>query len=119
MLIGQFSDDGGKRIETVIACANTRTGSLENRYQISPAELIIERESRLAGRDIVGFYHSHPDSPPRWSSTDLDEAHWTDRSYVIISVEAGKAALTNSFVLQGTEESKHFADEEIEVCAEA
>ncbi len=120
VLIGQFSDDGGKRIETVIACANTRTGSLENRYQISPAELIrIQRESRLAGRDIVGFYHSHPDSPPRWSSTDLDEAHWTDCSYVIISVEAGKAALTNSFVLQGTEESKHFADEEIEVCAEA
>ena len=120
VLVGQFSNDGGKRVETVIACANMRIDSPSNRYHISPAELIrIQRESTFAGRAIVGFYHSHPDSPPKWSSTDLNEAHWTGCSYVITSVEAGKAVLTNSFLLQGAEESKHFTDEDIDVSADA
>jgi proteasome lid subunit RPN8/RPN11 len=63
----------------------------------------------------VGFYHSHPDWPANWSSTDLDEAHWTGCSYVITSVERGRAGLTNSFLLLGEEQSKHFEDEVIEV----
>jgi proteasome lid subunit RPN8/RPN11 len=100
----------------VLACGNTRTDSPQNRYHISPAELIrIQREAALADLDIVGFYHSHPDSPAKWSSTDLDEAHWTGCSYVITSVEDGKAVLTTSFLLLGEEQIKHFEDEVIEV----
>ena len=65
--------------------------------------------------EIVGFYHSHPDHPARWSATDLAEAHWYGCSYVITSVEKGKAATTHSFVLLGeSEEDKQFADEAIE-----
>ena len=81
-----------------------------------PAELIrIQREAREAGHNIVGFYHSHPDWPARWSSTDLDEAHWTGCSYVITSIEKGKAAGTSSFLLRGGDEAKHFEEEAIEV----
>jgi proteasome lid subunit RPN8/RPN11 len=76
----------------------------------------IQREGRERGCDIVGFYHSHPDHPARWSPTDLAEAHWIGCSYVITSVQKGKAMLTNSFVLAGTlEEDKRFEDEEVEV----
>jgi proteasome lid subunit RPN8/RPN11 len=47
-----------------VQCGNTRTDSPENRYHISPSELVrIQREALLAGHDIVGFYHSHPDHP--------------------------------------------------------
>jgi len=100
----------------VVRCGNTRTDSPEKRYQISPAELIrIQREARNAGQDIVGFYHSHPDWPARCSSTDLEEAHWTGCSYVITSVEKGKAVCTSSFLLRGAEETKHFEEEAIEV----
>jgi proteasome lid subunit RPN8/RPN11 len=66
----------------------------------------------------VGFYHSHPDHPARWSATDLAEAHWTGCSYVITSVEEGRAALTNAFLLVGEEDGKHFDDEVYEVSAE-
>jgi hypothetical protein len=46
--------------------------------------------------------------------TDLQEAHWIGCSYVITSVEKGKAAITNSFALTGTtEENKALVDEEI------
>ena len=74
----------------------------------------MQREARERDLDIVGFYHSHPDHPAQWSQTDLNEAHWIGCSYVITSVEQGKAALTNSFALTGSrEEDKALVDEEI------
>jgi proteasome lid subunit RPN8/RPN11 len=116
VLVGEFEEAGDRTALSVVKCGNTRTDSPENRYHISPAELIrAQREAALVGRDIVGFYHSHPDCPAVASSTDLAEAHWTGCSYVITNVEKGKADLTNSFLLQGTEEAKHFEDEAIEV----
>jgi proteasome lid subunit RPN8/RPN11 len=116
VLVGEFEDAGDRTVKSVVKCGNTRTDSPQNRYHISPGELVrVQREARLAGHDIVGFYHSHPDCPAQASSTDLAEAHWTGCSYVITNVEEGKADLTNSFLLLGTEEAKHFEDEAIEV----
>ena len=100
VLLGQFNDDGAKTVSRIARCGNTRDDSPQNRYNIDPKELIrIQREGRERGEDIVGFYHSHPDHPAQWSSTDLAEAHWFGCSYVITSVEKGKAAITNSFEL--------------------
>jgi proteasome lid subunit RPN8/RPN11 len=116
VLLGQM--DGDERIVTSTARAgNTRTDSAHNRYNIDPKDLIrIQRESRGRGEDIVGFYHSHPDHPARWSPTDHAEAHWLGCSYVITSVEKGKAVVTNSFELTGSDESdKKLVDEKIEV----
>jgi len=118
VLLGRMDDDDGTRIVTSIArCGNTRADSPQNRYNIDPRELVrVQREGRERGEDIVGFYHSHPDHPAHWSQTDLAEAHWIGCSYVITSVEKGKAAVTNSFGLIGSdEESKQLFDEKIEV----
>jgi proteasome lid subunit RPN8/RPN11 len=116
VLVGEFDEADGRAVKSVVKCGNTRTDSPENRYHISPAELVrIQREAALAGYDIVGFYHSHPDCAAQASSTDLAEAHWTGCSYVITSVEKRKAVVTNSFLLRGAEDAKHFDDEVIEV----
>jgi len=116
VLVGEFDEAGGKVVKGAVECGNTRTDSPANRYHISPSELVrVQREAMLAGRDIVGFYPSHPDHPARWSVTDLAEAHWTGCSYVITSVEKGRAVLTNSFLLLDQEEAKHFEDESLEV----
>jgi proteasome lid subunit RPN8/RPN11 len=116
VLVGVFDEAGGKVVMKSVQCGNTRTDSPANRYRISPSELVrIQRDALLAGHDIVGFYHSHPDHPAQWSPTDLAEAHWTGCSYVITSVEHGRAVLTNSFQLLGQEENKRFEDEYIEV----
>ncbi len=112
--------EGEERVvEAVLRAGNTRVDSPHNRYHIDPRELVrIQRESRERGLDIVGFYHSHPDHPARWSQTDLAEAHWIGCSYVITGVEQGRAAVTNSFLLEGTgEEDKRFVDEPIRVLA--
>jgi proteasome lid subunit RPN8/RPN11 len=117
VLLGRFEDDGTRTVTSIARCGNTRTDSAHNRYNIDPRELVrIQREGRERGEDIVGFYHSHPDHPAQWSPTDFAEAHWIGCSYVITSVDKGKAAATNSFELAGSDESdKRFVNEKIEI----
>jgi proteasome lid subunit RPN8/RPN11 len=114
VLLGAIEGDT-RAVREVVRAGNTRLDALHNRYSIDPGELVrIQRQARERGLEIVGFYHSHPDHPARWSTTDLAEAHWVGCSYVITSVEKGKAAVTNSFLLAGAiEEDKHFEDEEV------
>ena len=120
-LLGHFDDNGSravsKTVSRVARCGNTREDSPHNRYHIDPRDLIrIQREGRERGEEIVGFYHSHPDHPAQWSATDLAEAHWFGCSYVITSVEKGKATITNSFELTGNDEDdKKFVDEKTEM----
>jgi proteasome lid subunit RPN8/RPN11 len=104
-------------VQQIVRAGNTRTDSAHNRYHIAPQELVkIQRQSRTLGLDIVGFYHSHPDHPAQWSTTDFAEAHWLGCSYIITSIEQGKAATTNSFRLSGTGEGdKKFEDEAIQI----
>jgi proteasome lid subunit RPN8/RPN11 len=120
VLLGTMEGDA-RIVSSIERCGNTRADSPHNRYHIDPKELVrIQRQGRERGEDIVGFYHSHPDHPARWSATDFAEAHWIGCSYVITSVEKGKAAVTNSFELQGTDEAdKKFSDELIQVSPSA
>ena len=120
VLLGTMEDDA-RTVTATARCGNTRTDSPQNRYNIDPRELVrIQREGRERGEEIVGFYHSHPDHPAQWSSTDFAEAHWIGCSYVITSVAKGKADITNSFALTGSEESdKKFVDEAVQVVASA
>jgi proteasome lid subunit RPN8/RPN11 len=117
VLLGQMNEDGTRSVTTAARAVNTRTDSAHNRYHIDPKELIrIQREGRERGEDIIGFYHSHPDHPAQWSQTDLADAHWFSCSYMITSVEKGKAVLTNSFELTGSDENdKKLVDETIEI----
>jgi len=117
VLLGQMEDDGTRVVTSAARCGNTRSDSPQNRYHIDPKELVrIQREGRERGEDIIGFYHSHPDHPAQWSPTDLAEAHWFGCSYVITAVAKGRAAMTNSFELTGSEENdKKLVDEKIEV----
>src|ERR1700719_2410666 len=117
VLLGKNIQGEGNHVHQIMRAGNTRTDSAHNRYNIAPQELVkIQRQARGLGLDIVGFYHSHPDHPAQWSKTDFAEAHWLGCSYIITSVEQGKAVLTNSFVLRGTsEEDKSFEDEAVVV----
>ena len=125
VLLGRFNTDdseagseaGSKTVSRVARCGNTREDSPHNRYNIDPRDLIrIQREGRVRDEEIVGFYHSHPDHPAQWSPTDLAEAHWFGCSYLITSVAKGKATISNSFELKGSDEDdKKFVDEKTEV----
>ena len=121
VLLGKNTPGNGTEamnpVQQIVHACNTRTDSAPNRYHIAPQELVkIQRQARGLGLDIVGFYHSHPDHPAQWSQTDFAEAHWLGCSYIITSVEQGKAVLTNSFLLSGAgEDDKQFDDEAIQI----
>ncbi len=119
VLLGRF-EDGVNTAVAAIACANARQDSPHNRYSIAPLDLVrIQREARNQGLDIIGFYHSHPDHPAQWSSTDLSEGYWLGCSYAITSVIKGKANETRSFRLAGSVEmvldQKQFEEEAVEI----
>jgi proteasome lid subunit RPN8/RPN11 len=117
VLLGKNVAGEGNHVREIVRAGNTRVDSAHNRYHIAPQELVkIQRQARGLGLDIVGFYHSHPDHPAQWSVTDFAEAHWLGCSYIITSVEQGKAVLTNSFLLSGTgEDDKRFEDEALQI----
>ena len=60
------------------------------RYELDPAEtldVVTGAESR--GLEVVGFYHSHPDSPARPSDVDRAEATWVGYVYLVVSPAEG------------------------------
>jgi proteasome lid subunit RPN8/RPN11 len=70
-----------------------------HRFVIEPEDFMrAEKEARGQGLDMLGFYHSHPDSPARPSDYDRDHA-LPFYAYIILAVEKGKAAELRSWEL--------------------
>jgi proteasome lid subunit RPN8/RPN11 len=105
-----------KFVNEVRALANEREDSRHNRFLITPETLFrAEKEARSLGLDIVGFYHSHPDTPARPSEFDREHA-WPTYSYIILGVESGESRDMTSWVL--SEERTHFEQEQISAVVE-
>jgi proteasome lid subunit RPN8/RPN11 len=72
--------------------------SQKNRYWITPEQYRrADQYARDRGLGIIGYYHSHPDHPAEPSGYDLDHSCWPGESYIIVSIEQGRAARLNSF----------------------
>ncbi|MDX1934830.1 MAG: M67 family metallopeptidase [Capsulimonadales bacterium] len=77
--------------------------SRHHRFKISPEDYYrVDIDARTAGEAILGFYHSHPDHPARPSDYDLRLAReiFPGFSYMIVSVQRGKATDVTSWVLR-------------------
>lgn len=69
------------------------------RYAIAPEDMIqIQRKARDSSLNIIGIYHSHPDHPAVPSECDRLYA-WQEYSYIIVSVQNGKAGELKSWSL--------------------
>jgi proteasome lid subunit RPN8/RPN11 len=102
-----------KHVEEVRPAGNAREDSPQNRYLIQPEEMLhAERDARRAGREILGFYHSHPDVPARPSQYDLEHA-WPVYSFLIMSVQQGQTRDMHSWIL--LDDRSRFEEETIEV----
>ena len=101
LLIGLFGADGAKAVHEIVPILNAREDAAKpNRFLITPEDLMRgEKHARRYQRDVVGFYHSHPDHPALPSLFDLEHA-WPVYSYIIVSVMAGKAGDLKSFELR-------------------
>ncbi len=83
---GDYGDERSR--VAVFHRAENAAGSPRSEYQIDPAaQLELMDEIEETGRDIAGFYHSHPAGPPRPSRTDAARATWPGRSYLIVVLD--------------------------------
>lgn len=107
--------------EHAIAVENRETARPRVRYEIAPEDLLgIQRESRSAGHDVVGFYHSHPDHPERPSETDTRiaaEGLSDGLVYVVVSVDAEGRTTPAAWLFRDA--TRSFTAEALLVSAEA
>jgi proteasome lid subunit RPN8/RPN11 len=112
LLIGRFHENGDKEVVEILSIDNASAEETRhNRSLILPRDLLRgERYAREKKLDVIGNYHSHPDDVPVPSQFDLDHALpvW---SYIIVSVQEGKAADMRSWELEA--DRSKFNEEEI------
>ena len=77
------------RVTALYAVPNAADDRL-TRYEMDPAELwAARRRARDEGLDVLGFYHSHPRTPPVPSSYDIERAYYPDAVYAIAGLVPG------------------------------
>jgi proteasome lid subunit RPN8/RPN11 len=107
------SDGQVRRIVAIRPLSNSREdGARHNRYMVSPREYLEgELEADSQNLTLLGVFHSHPDHPNLPSEFDRD---WAQPffSYVITSIEKGKALASRSWRL--LEDRSSFVEEPIQ-----
>lgn len=109
-------EEGGDRVVVgLVRLANQRKDSPRNRFSITPEDVrLAEKEARAKGCNLIGWYHSHPDSQARPSEFDREHA-WPWYSYIIFQVEQGEAREMRSWRLD--EDRARYVEEGIEYIA--
>jgi proteasome lid subunit RPN8/RPN11 len=102
VLIGEVDNDGIKTVKSTLTIDNAREDVEQyHRFLITPEDMMkAEQTARSMKLDVIGFYHSHPDHPSKPSGYDKDHA-LPFYSYVIVSVDKGKAQILTSWELTG------------------
>lgn len=103
-----------KRVRRLLLLENAREqAARHNRYLLSPQDYLRgEQEAARLGLEVLGVFHSHPDHPNQPSDFDREWAMpWF--SYVITSVQQGKAVNSRAWVL--LEDRSGFLEEPIQI----
>ena len=113
LLLGRYAAEG-KIVTETYPISNAREESAKrNRFLIEPQELMHgERYARDHDLEVVGFYHSHPDSPAVPSLYDLEHA-WPTYSYIIVSTRAQES--TDLFSWEQEPDRSRFNQEELRI----
>ena len=116
VLLGR-NGGGERRVDRVVPAVNRERESPRVRYEIAPEDLVrIQREGRDGGREILGYYHSHPDHPARPSETDrriAAEGLSDDVVHVVVGVEGGERASPSAWVFR--DRIRAFEEEPLEI----
>ena len=88
----------------MVRVANREQELPQRRYVIAPEDLLrIQKDAREGGGEVLGFYHSHPDHPPRPSETDrriASEGLSDGVIHVVVGVEGGQRATPVAWVFR-------------------
>ncbi|MDR1643717.1 MAG: M67 family metallopeptidase [Clostridiales bacterium] len=100
LLLGKASVNSHEVHEAEPVPNTFEDGQRKRRFEISPDEFFrAEMKARRSGKELLGFYHSHPDCPE--DASEYDRLHALPvYSYLIVSVEKGVSAGIKSWVLK-------------------
>ena len=108
------ADESQRFVQAIFALSNAREeAARHNRYLITAEDYMkAELEADRLSLKLIGVFHSHPDHPNSPSEFDRD---WAQPffSYVITSVESGKAVESRSWRL--VEDRSRFEEEKIQI----
>jgi proteasome lid subunit RPN8/RPN11 len=111
-LLGE--DETQRTVLAIFSLSNAREDAARhNRYLIKPEDYLkAEIEAEHLGLRLIGVFHSHPDHPNHPSEFDRE---WAQPffSYVITSVDSGKATESKSWRL--LEDRTRFKEEKIKI----
>jgi proteasome lid subunit RPN8/RPN11 len=106
-----------RRVDRVVPAVNREREAPRVRYAIAPEDLVrIQREGRDEGREILGYYHSHPDHPARPSETDrriAAEGLSDGVVHVVVGVERGERAFPSAWIFR--DQTRAFEEEPLEI----
>lgn len=104
---------GAREVQALFPLVNRRDDSPRNRFSVSAQDVILaDKQASEDGREVIGWYHSHPDHPAQPSKYDRDHA-WPWYSYVIVSVQQGAAKEMTSWRL--SDDRGEFAAEAVTI----
>ena len=111
-ILGSFKDKESMGVEYMPA-SNIKEENRERRFLIDPmAYQKAEDEADELGLSVISIVHSHPDHPDKPSEFDREHA-WPGFSYIIISIQNGKAVSYRSWQLNA--DRKFFIEENIKI----
>ncbi len=104
-LIGHWSGEIGI-LEEIVRADNRRADEREDYFEIDPRQYNqVEKALRGSGKQILGFYHSHPNHPDVPSFTDLLFAQgWPGFLWTIIQVVDGVAVTQQTYTVDDSGE---------------
>ena len=118
-LLGIVTESEEKQVQALLPLDNRREGeAARTRFLVTADDFLwAEKQARAQGREILGFYHSHPDHPAQPSEFDREHAlPWY--SYIVVRVArlgggqpGGVAQETTSWVL--SDDRSQFLPEEM------
>ena len=115
-LLGRDGKDG-REVLALVPLTNRRGDSPRNRFSITPEDVrLAEQRAREQGLELIGWYHSHPDSLARPSEYDRERA-WPWYSYIIVRSEAQGTREMTSWRL--ADDRASFTPEAIAIAARA
>ena len=111
-ILGDFKVEESIGLEYIPA-PNIKEENRERRFLIDPmAYQKAEDEADKLGLSVISIVHSHPDHPDKPSEFDREHA-WPGFSYIIISIQDGKAVSYRSWQLNA--DRKFFIEENIKI----
>lgn len=109
LLLGRVDGDR-TLVQRLEPTRNATTDPAEDTFEVHPEDYLrLDTLARTLGLDVVGVWHSHPDSGARPSRTDLERA-WPGWSYLIVGRAAHDDVHERSWRLDA---GGHFVEERL------